>query len=173
MPVTPFHFGPGAALHALAPRHISFLAFCAANVFTDVEPLYYMLTHQYPLHRFLHTIVGATFSWIATSMLILLAIRVGSRLRLPNWFGWRNLTPMPIAIGAALGTYSHLVLDGMMHADMTPFAPFTQANPLLGAVSLGTLHLGCALAAVGGLLLLAIRRWTQRAASSLTDVRPH
>ena len=164
MPFTPFHFGPGAAVHALAPRRISFLAFCGANVLTDVEPLYYMLTHQYPVHRFLHTITGATFTSVATSVLLLLAIRIGPHLRLPNWFGWRNLTPMPIAIGAALGTYSHLVLDGLMHADMAPFAPFTQANPLLGVISLGALHFGCALAAIGGLVVIGVRRWIQRAA---------
>lgn len=42
MPVTPFHFGPGALLHATAPRHVSFLAFCGANVLIDLEPLYYL-----------------------------------------------------------------------------------------------------------------------------------
>ena len=46
MPITPFHFGPGAALHALAPKHVSFLAFAAANVIIDVEPLYFMLAGQ-------------------------------------------------------------------------------------------------------------------------------
>ena len=43
MPITPFHFGPGAALHAISPRHVSFLAFCAANVLTDLESLYFLL----------------------------------------------------------------------------------------------------------------------------------
>lgn len=27
MPLTPFHFGPGALIHSAAPRHVSFLAF--------------------------------------------------------------------------------------------------------------------------------------------------
>jgi hypothetical protein len=52
MPFTPFHFGPGALVHSAAPKHISFLAFCDANVLVDVEPLYYMLTGGYPIHRF-------------------------------------------------------------------------------------------------------------------------
>jgi membrane-bound metal-dependent hydrolase YbcI (DUF457 family) len=47
-------------IHALAPRYVSFLAFCAANVLIDIEPLYYLLTRQYPLHRFFHTYVGAS-----------------------------------------------------------------------------------------------------------------
>lgn len=169
MPFTPFHFGPGAAFHALAPRHVSFLAFCGANVFTDVEPLYYLLTHQYPVHRFLHTIAGATLTWIATLILFLLAIRVGSRLNVPNWFGWRNLTAMPIGLGAALGSYSHLVLDGLMHADMTPFAPFTQANPLLGAISLRALYGLCIASALVGLVVIAVRSRKQRAGWALTN----
>jgi hypothetical protein len=71
MPVTPFHFGPGAMVHAVAPKHISFLAFCTANVLMDVEPLYYMVTRQYPLHRFLHTYVGATIVLLATTAIFL------------------------------------------------------------------------------------------------------
>jgi hypothetical protein len=60
MPITPFHFGPGAAIHVVAPRQLSFLAFCAANVLIDIEPMYYMLTAQERLHRFFHTYIGAT-----------------------------------------------------------------------------------------------------------------
>ena len=44
MPFTPFHFGPGAALHALAPRHVSFMAFCGTNVLIDVESLVNLVT---------------------------------------------------------------------------------------------------------------------------------
>lgn len=69
MPITPFHFGPGAALHAAAPRQISFLAFGAANVLIDIEPGYYLLTHQFPLHRFCHTLIGATLIMAATLVL--------------------------------------------------------------------------------------------------------
>ena len=48
MPVTPFHFGPGAALHAVAPKHVSFLAFCAANILIDLESLYNLRTDILP-----------------------------------------------------------------------------------------------------------------------------
>ena len=66
MPITPFHFGSGAAIHAAAPRYVSFLAFCATNILMDVEPLYYILTQQYPLHRFFHTYIGASIVAAAT-----------------------------------------------------------------------------------------------------------
>jgi len=58
MPFTAFHFGPGALVHSAAPKHVSFLAFCGAHVLVDVELLYFMLTHQWPIHCFFHIYVG-------------------------------------------------------------------------------------------------------------------
>ncbi len=143
MPITPFHFGPGGALYAVAPKRFSFLAFCAANVLTDVEPLYYMLTHQARLHRFLHTYVGATLAAVVTCMLFGMALGFARRFRVPNPFRWQALGMPAVAVGAFSGTYSHVVFDSVMHADITPFAPFSDANPLLGLVPLRTLHVFC------------------------------
>lgn len=61
MPFTSFHFGPGAAIKAVAPRHFSFTIFCFSQVVTDFETLYFMVRDMYPCHRFFHTYVGATF----------------------------------------------------------------------------------------------------------------
>ena len=157
MPITPFHFGPAAIVHAVAPRHVSFLAFCAANVLIDVEPLYYMLSHEFPLHRFFHTYVGATGIWLATTILMLLLLKLSTWFRLPNPFNWQRLKPLTIIIGAALGSYSHIVLDSVMHDDIRPFAPWSAANPLLGIISLNALHVGCVIAGAIGYILIEIR----------------
>jgi membrane-bound metal-dependent hydrolase YbcI (DUF457 family) len=127
-------------VHAAAPKHVSFLAFCAANVVIDIEPLHYMLTGQFPLHRFFHTYVGATLILLVTVALFLAAFKLASVFPLPNLFKWKELTIRQVAIGAALGSYSHIVLDSLMHSDIRPFAPFSEANPLFRVVSLGTLH---------------------------------
>ena len=158
MPITPFHFGPGAVIHALAPSKVSFLAFCAANVAMDVEPLYYMITQQYPLHRFLHTYVGAALVAIFVVVLFLAARRFAARFWLPNLFEWRALSPCPVVVGAAAGSCSHIVLNSLTHRDIGPLAPFSEANPLLGAVSLDALHLFCLASGVVAHLLLAVRR---------------
>jgi len=162
MPITPFHFGPGAVIHALAPRRVSFIAFCAANVLIDVEPLYFMLTHQYPLHRFFHTYVGALPVALATVLLFYGARRFAARFWLPNPFGWRELGRAPVVLGAFLGSTSHIVLDSIMHNDIRPFAPFSQANPLLMAVTLNTLHLACLLAGVAALIIVLARKLLAR-----------
>ena len=158
MPITPFHFGPGAAIHAVAPKHVSFLAFCAANVLIDVEPLYFILTHQYPLHRFFHTYIGASLIVIATFALFGLARWFAARFWLPNMFKWRELGLLPVLLGAAAGSYTHVILDSLMHQDLTPFAPFSNANPFLRAVSLSTLHWSCLAAGLAALCVLGIRR---------------
>jgi membrane-bound metal-dependent hydrolase YbcI (DUF457 family) len=158
MPITPFHFGPGAAIHALAPKKVSFLAFCVANVVIDVETLYFMLTHQYPLHRFFHTYIGASLIPLVTLALFISARWFATVAWLPNLFKWKELGLPPVAIGATVGAFSHVLLDSLMHSDITPFAPLTDANPLLQAVSLSTLHGACLGASAIALCALGIRK---------------
>jgi membrane-bound metal-dependent hydrolase YbcI (DUF457 family) len=157
MPITPFHFGPGALLHAVAPKKISFIAFCTANVLMDVEPLYYMLTQQWHLHRFFHTLIGVTLIVLASCLLFLSCLKFSKRFYLPNTFNWQHLNLSAVAIGAALGSYSHIVLDSIMHSDMQPLAPWSDKNPLLHLIALDTLHLACLVAGVLGILLLMTR----------------
>ena len=161
MPITPFHFGVGAALHAASPRHASFLAFCIANCITDCETVYNVFWGGYPLHRFLHTFLGASLVAGMTSTLFLAARSVAPRWDLPNHFGWRDLSLHAVALGAVLGTYSHVVLDGIMHADVRPFGPWNDANPFYAAISLGMLHGGCVLAGLLGVAIIWWRNWRQ------------
>ena len=157
VPFTPFHFGPGAALHATAPRQISFLSFCAANVLIDVESLYNLINDRHPVHAFLHTYIGATLVLIAVVLLFVAARSFANHLWLPNLLQWRELSLVQASLGAALGAYSHVALDSVMHHDIEPLAPFTTANALLGIVSLSTLHFACLALGALGLLGLAIR----------------
>ena len=152
MPITPFHFGPGAVLHAVAPRHVSFLAFCAANVLIDVESLYNLVNQRHPVHAFFHTYVGANFVIVAVVILFAAARWFAVRLWLPNILRWRDLSFHQVVVGAALGAYSHVVLDSVMHSDIRPLAPFSSANALLGALSLSMLHIACVVLGLLGVL---------------------
>jgi membrane-bound metal-dependent hydrolase YbcI (DUF457 family) len=162
VPITPFHFGVGAALHAVDPRRVSFLSFCVANCITDCEPIYYIFRGEHPPHRFLHTFLGATLVAAATLGLFLWARRLAGKWELPNPFGWRSLSVQAVAIGALLGTYSHILLDGIMHPDVRPFAPWNDLNPFYALISVGWLHLACLLAGAFGIGVIALRdRWRQ------------
>jgi membrane-bound metal-dependent hydrolase YbcI (DUF457 family) len=118
-----------------------------------------MLTDQYPLHRFLHTYVGASLITVATVVLFAVARRLASPLSVPNLFQWQDLEFRPVVLGAAAGAYSHIVLDSVMHSGLTPLAPFSKANSLLYALPLGTLHWLC----LGGGFLGAGILWIRQA----------
>ena len=90
MPITPFHFGPGALAHVCAPRAVSFLAFCAANVLIDLESLYHLVLRHWPVHAFWHTLVGASLVWVCV-LLAYLGLRAFDRRRpLPDGLRWRR-----------------------------------------------------------------------------------
>lgn len=156
MPITPFHFGPGAALHALAPRHVSFLSFCAANAVIDVESLYNLVNRRDPVHAFFHTYVGATLV-----VLGLIASFWGLRRAGLKWLP--SLTLRQVVLGVTLGAWSHVVLDSVMHHDIRPLMPFSDANALQGAVDLSALHLACVVSALFALLWMGGRKlWQAR-----------
>ena len=66
-----------------------------------------------------------------------------------------------MSLGAALGAYSHIVLDSLMHQDMVPLWPFSDENPMLGLVWLSTLHMFCLGAGILGLCIIGLRRGLQ------------
>jgi hypothetical protein len=165
MPFTPFHFGPGAAIKAIALRRFSFTVFCFSQVVTDCETLYYMARGLYPWHRFFHTYVGATLA----AILCIFVGRPICQFGLRIWAGWRDAPfkeyfPAPTAIswsgaatGAFVGTYSHVFLDSIMHPDIRPFMPFSAANPFYLLIGPGTLHLVCFVLGLIGALHIASR----------------
>jgi len=162
MPFTPFHFGPGAAIKAALGKHFSFTVFCFAQVATDCETAYYLWQGEYPLHRFCHTYVGATLvgagSVVIGRPICQLALRIVRDWAQP---GRQPRAPLVIPLGAAvagafIGTYSHVVLDSIMHADMTPLMPFSRANSLYELVSTPTLHAWCVGLGFFGMLWAAV-----------------
>ncbi len=140
MPFTPFHFGPGAAIKAVLPAHFSFAVFCYSQVVTDLEPAYFMLRGEYPIHRFLHTYPGAAlvgvFCAITGRPICLYFMNaVHSNRARPPWHA--------VFAGALLGTLTHVLLDSIMHPDVAPLAPWTSANPMLNLIPLPVLYITC------------------------------
>lgn len=169
MPVTPFHFGPGAALRGALGPWMSFCTFALANVLIDLEPITLFFVTGDPAHPYLHTLPGAT-------AITALAVWPGRRLctwALERWnaIARRERAPRlelepeiplaPALAGAALGAYSHIFSDSIMHADVHPLAPLSPVN-FQGVIALGPLHLACVVAGGIGVALLAVRRVRKR-----------
>jgi ABC-type microcin C transport system permease subunit YejE len=110
-----------------------------------------MIRDKGELHGISHTFIGAT-------VLGLIAALTGKYL---GEFGLRVIrepSHLPISwpvalVTAYIGTYSHVLIDSIMHADITPWMPFNLTNPLYGIISIDALHIGCVTsAAIGGLI---------------------
>ena len=157
MPITPFHFGLGAALTAVAPRQCSFLSFCAVNVLIDIESLHNMREGNFPVHAFFHTYPGASLLAGLTVLLFLLARWCASRIRLPNFYRWQQLTVLQVSGGAISGAWSHVFLDSIMHADILPLHPYSDANILYEIIPLTYLHLALVALAVLGAIGVTLR----------------
>ena len=178
MPITPFHFGPGAAVKAVTPRSFSFTVFAFSQMLIDVEPVGFFLFTGDPTHPYLHTYLGATVvflaSWKAGRPVCEWALRTWNAWLSPaqaRWLAYEaKISERAAAVGALVGAYSHVAMDSIMHADMLPFAPFSNARPWLHVVSVDTLHLLCIGAGIIGVAWLLVLRWLQlRAKSSETS----
>ncbi len=166
MPITPFHFGPGALFASAAPGRVSWTVFALANVLIDLEPIGLFFLIGDPAHPWLHTVPGA--------LAVAVVAARGGRRPCEAFLRWWNsrLSPaqarwlwMPpeISLGAAwagalLGTLSHVGLDAFMHGDVRILWPLRDANPLVGRIDLGLLHAGCVAAGAIGVAILVIRR---------------
>ena len=158
MPFTPFHFGPGLLLKGAAPRQVSFLAFAATQVAVDVEPLYFMLRGQYPIHRVLHTVGGGGAVGLAVGAVLWAlarrrAVALGPVARTEVGRG-------AALLGGVLGGVSHPLLDGLMHRDVHALMPLAETTWVLGPGGVAALHLGCVLAGVLGAALWLARSRT-------------
>jgi hypothetical protein len=156
LPFTPYHFGPGLLIKAAAPGRFSFTAYAATQVFIDVESGFFLFTNQTPVHRTLHTFlvsgaaglaVGLASSVIGGRFLQRKAELGGSAMR-TEFLLW------PCLWGGIVGGLLHSLLDGIMHADIHPLRPFSDANPLHGIIGLSALHLGCLVCGFVGVIWL-------------------
>jgi hypothetical protein len=154
VPFTPFHLGPGAVFKAVGGRHFSFMVFGGAQVLMDIEPLLGILRGSVVLHGCSHTLAGAlgigTVAGIIGRPISTWALRL---LRIPHHpFTWTASF-----LGAYVGTFSHVLMDALMHPDVQPWWPFSPANGLLAAVPVDWLHIACVASAFVGAAGVALR----------------
>jgi hypothetical protein len=167
VPFTPFHMGPGVVVKAVLGRHFSLMAYGVAQVAMDLEPLVRLLRGERFVHGLSHTLAGATVIGLAALVIgrpicqhLLNFWTPGPASPFQFWLrGPPRLTWTAAATGAFVGTYSHIVLDAIMHVEMRPWWPLGDRNDLLGLVSMEALHLGCLAGGVAGLGALAARFW--------------
>ncbi len=144
MPFTPIHMGPGILIKSLLQGSFSLMVFGWTQIVMDIQPLIVLILGEGHLHGFTHTYIGA----------ILIAIFAALTGKYLSEFGlkilriYENDNPISIVwwvvfLSAFIGSFSHVLLDSIMHSDVEPFFPFTLDNQFLGLIPVLMLHKVC------------------------------
>ncbi len=162
MPFTPFHMGPGIAVKALLQSSFSLMVFGWAQIVMDIQPLIVLISGEGHLHGFSHTYIGAvllalfsalTGKYLSEVGLFILGLNAEWKVKIAWWVCF---------LSAFIGTFSHVLLDSIMHADVEPFFPVTKTNDFLGFISVQALHKVCLYSGlVGGIFYFTIN-WAQK-----------
>ncbi len=160
--------GPGILVKALLQGGFSLMVFGWAQIIMVIQPLIVLLTGEGHLHGFSHTYIGATLIGLGSALTGKYAAEFALRfIGQPRYLpiGWS------VAITSAfIGSYSHVLLDSLMHADLEPFAPFLKINPFLDFVSVEALHKFCLYSGLFGAgLYFAVAYWASRHNSSFNS----
>lgn len=162
MPFTAFHLGPGSLAKSVAPRWFSFRAFALNQVVIDCETAWNIYREHARLHTFFHSYLGVFMAMILTATL--LVVYSWFALQFPKAWLIRELEDwgLPFQFRSSLtavllGGWSHVFLDSVVHADMQPYAPFSNSNAMLDFVSVDMLHMACLWNFAGAGLVWGIR----------------
>ena len=151
MPFTPIHIGPGLAIKSLMQKKFSLMVFGWSQIVIDIQPLLVILSGRGTVHGFTHTYLGATLIALFCAFSGKYLGEIGLKII-------RKKEYLPISwkvafISAFIGTYSHVLLDSVMHYDVIPFSPFWKSNILLSIVSVNTLNIFCLASGLIGIVI--------------------
>jgi len=159
MPFTPIHMGPGILIKALLQSSFSLMIFGWTQILMDIQPLIVLITGQGHLHGFTHTYVGA----------MLMAFFSALSGKYLSEFGLKLLdlsknTPIKIAwwvcfLSAFIGSFSHVLLDSIMHSDVEPYYPLSIINNFYGFISITALHKFCMYSGLIGAAIYYLVIW--------------
>jgi len=137
----------------------SLMVFGWTQIIMDIQPLVVMITGEGDLHGFTHTYVGAVLIAIFSAMTGKHMSELGLRI-----LGIAREKPITILwwvafISAFIGSFSHVLLDSIMHADVEPFYPVTMTNSMHGWLSVSALHKFCLYSGMAGAVIFYAVGW--------------
>lgn len=153
MPFTPYHLGPALAIGLPLRKHLHTPTFIIANIIVDIEPFIIIIFNlKYPLHGYLHTIVGGIILGVIIGYIMKLIEKIFHPL-------WRKLLLTPkeytslrsYIIPGILGILLHISMDIPLYHEMKPFYPII-INPFYNPQLTKAIYELCIFMGIVGLL---------------------
>ena len=146
--------GPGILVKSILQGSFSLMVFGWAQIVMDIQPLFVLVTDDGHLHGFSHTYVGATILAVLSALSGKYLSEIGLKILGVS----KKENPIKVRwwvsfLSAFIGTYSHVVLDSIMHSDVEPYYPLSQENGLLGLITVPQLHQLCIYSALVGAII--------------------
>ena len=127
MPATTIHVGLPGLLSYYRPKKVDLIAALLGSMIIDLD-FFFFLIFKMQIHGYFHTFLGATF--VALILSFFISHCQPSVLKLKKLLHWETESNLKsIILGALLGTYSHVIIDGILYTEMNPFFPFS-GNPI-------------------------------------------
>lgn len=162
MPFTPFHMGPGILFKGLLQGSFSLMVFGWTQIVMDIQPLIVLMTGEGHLHGFSHTYVGATLLALVSALTGKYLSQIGLWVLRSEPTPYNQIAWWVVVTSAFIGSFSHVLLDSIMHADVQPFYPFDLGNPFLSALSMSALHKLCLYTGLVGAAIYYGVQWRAR-----------
>ena len=161
MPITPFHLGPGLLIKSILQGYFCLIIFAWAQILIDIQPILVILTGKGQLHGFSHTYIGATLIAIIAAYTgkwiyhwLVCFIENDFTIYQKKLFNVSEKLTTIICISSAfIGTFSHVLLDSIMHSDIQPFYPLGIENQVLLIMTVETLHKFCIYTGLAGTVI--------------------
>lgn len=151
--------GPGLLIKAVLQSSFSLMVFGWTQIVMDIQPLIVLITQQGHLHGFSHTYLGASLIAVFAALTGKYLAQIGLWLLRIEPTIKNNIAWWVAFLSAFIGSFSHVVLDSIMHDDVQPFFPVTLANDLHGLISVSALHLFCLYSGLLGAAIYYLVQW--------------
>jgi uncharacterized protein DUF4184 len=157
---------PGILVKAILQGFFSLIIFTWAQLLMDIQPILAILTNKGPLHGFSHTYIGATLIAIFSALTGKWIYQTIMKFIQKDFTDYQNLlfdvpqklTLSVCVVSAFIGTYSHVLLDSIMHADIEPFYPIYLKNDINLIISIESLYKLCVYTGtIGAVIFFSIR----------------
>jgi hypothetical protein len=160
MPFTPIHMGPGIFIKSILRGSFSLMVFGWTQIVMDIQPLIVLISGAGHLHGFSHTYIGATLIAIFAALTGKYFSEFGLKvLGLSKQDNQISIVWWVAFLSAFIGSFSHVLLDSIMHSDVEPFFPFTLDNQFLALMSVTALHKLCLYSGLVGAAIFYGTNW--------------
>jgi membrane-bound metal-dependent hydrolase YbcI (DUF457 family) len=136
--------GPGILIKSLLQGRFSLMVFGWTQIVMDIQSLIVLISGEGHLHGFTHTFIGAILIALLAALTGKYLSELGLKiLRISKSDNPTSIVWWVVFLSAFIGSFSHVLLDSIMHWDVEPFFPFTLDNHFLGLTSVSTLYKVC------------------------------